>query len=161
MSRLAIGGVEPDDQREQAGFAAGRARLADRLGSRRLNATVWVLPCGEALGPYHYHLVEEELLLVLDGAPRLRTTAGWEQLAPGDLVSFAAGPEGAHQLANPGDRPARLLFVSTRDDVDAVVYPDTERVGVIARQGEPGGVRGFFRLADDTGFWNGETPPTG
>jgi uncharacterized cupin superfamily protein len=160
MSRVNLHTAEPDDVREKPGFAASRARLSERLGSQRLGATLWVLPPGEAIGPYHYHLVEEELLVVLEGSPSIRMPEGWRELEAGDVVSFRVGPDSAHQIANRSAGPARVLFVATRGDPDAVVYPDTARVGVIARPTEPGGVRGFFRLADDAGFWDDEVPPS-
>ena len=89
---------EYDEPREQPGFRARRARLSRQAGSERLGLSVWELPPGEASYPYHYHLGEEELLVVLAGQPDLRTPEGWRRLQRGEVVAFARGEDGAHQL---------------------------------------------------------------
>jgi hypothetical protein len=59
-----------DESREHAGFRAARARLSRQAGSERLGLSLWELPPGEAAYPYHHHLGEEELIVVLDGRPK-------------------------------------------------------------------------------------------
>src|ERR1700761_8855021 len=88
------------DESDPDGFRAGMARVGPALGAARTGATVYELPPGQAVCPYHYELVEEEWLLVLAGAPTLRTPDGEERLATGDLVFFPLGPEGAHGIRN-------------------------------------------------------------
>jgi uncharacterized cupin superfamily protein len=65
-----------DEPREHPGFRCLRARLSRQAGSDRLGLSLWELPPGEAAYPYHYHLAEEELVLVLDSQPSLRTPTG-------------------------------------------------------------------------------------
>lgn len=89
------------------------------------------------LGPgeetrYHWHLGEEELLLVLAGAPTLRTPKGEAALRPWDFAVFVRGESGAHQLRNDTDEPVRAAFFSTVSDPEVVGYPDEKRVGVVA-----------------------------
>jgi len=57
---------EPDfnQRREHPGFRALRARLGWELGTEHLGASIWEIEPGEAAYPYHYHLAEEELLVV-------------------------------------------------------------------------------------------------
>ncbi len=44
---------------------------------------------------------------MLEGEPSLRTAAGWRVLAPGEVVSFPRGEQGAHQIAQrDGARPS-------------------------------------------------------
>ena len=66
-----------------AGFRARRARIGYQLGTERIGLSQWELPPGEAAYPFHYHLTEEELVIVLDGAPSLRTPDGWRELDAG------------------------------------------------------------------------------
>ena len=61
-------------------------------------------------------------MVVLSGRPRLRTPEGERELEPGAVVAFPRGPDGAHQVTNPGDEPARVLLVSTMN------FPDDRRV---------------------------------
>jgi uncharacterized cupin superfamily protein len=89
-----------------------RAKLL-RAGARELGATLYDLEPGGSVSPYHLHDSNEELLVVLAGRPTLRTPAGTRPLEPGAVVAFPRGEEGAHQVTNPGDQPARVLLIST------------------------------------------------
>ena len=60
----------------------------------------------------------------------MRTPEGTEQLEPNELVFFPKGPEGAHQISNDGEAPARVLMWSTVVLPTASVYPDSGKVGV-------------------------------
>jgi uncharacterized cupin superfamily protein len=92
----------------------GRAvRLGAAAGARDLGVSLYELGTGGAVSPYHSHLANEELLIVLSGRPLLRTPSGSRELEPGAVVSFPAGREGAHRVANLGEEPARVLLVST------------------------------------------------
>jgi uncharacterized cupin superfamily protein len=148
-----------DESRDHPGFRAQRARVGRQAGAERLGLSLWELPAGEAAYPYHYHLGEEELVLVLEGALSLRTTAGWRELAEGDVVSFLRGEGGAHQLVNRTDEPARFLAVSTSGDPDIVMYPDSGKVGAFERSPQGGGLRTMFRGADSVDYYEGERPP--
>jgi uncharacterized cupin superfamily protein len=118
---------DPDDPE---GFRAGMFRFGPRLGAERTGASVYELPPRQAVCPYHYEYGEEEWVLVLAGRPSLRTPAGTEQLAPFDVAFFPRGPEGAHQLRNDGDAPARVLMWSEVVTPAATVYPDSDKIGV-------------------------------
>ena len=118
------------DPKDPDGFRAGMARLGPRLGATDSGVTVYELPPGQAICPYHYEYGEEEWLLVLEGRPSLRTPAGVERLAPGALAFFPRGPEGAHQVRNDGGEPARVAMFSTVVLPTATAYPDSGKVGV-------------------------------
>ena len=148
-----------DEPRERDGFRARRARIGRQLGTERLGVSLWEVPPGEAAYPYHLHLAEEELIVVLEGSPSLRTPDGWRRLERGDVVSFPRGERGAHQLVNHGDEPVRFLAMSTHGEPDIVLYPDSGKVGVAERLPRGGGLAEWFRLEDAVGYWDGETPP--
>ena len=48
------------------------------------------------------------------------------------MVHFRVGPEGAHQLLNRGAEPVRYLVASTRPSPEAVEYPDSQQLSVMA-----------------------------
>ncbi|HEY5660648.1 MAG TPA: cupin domain-containing protein [Gaiellaceae bacterium] len=79
--------------------------------------------------PYHYEYVEE-WLLVIDGAVVVRVPDGERELARGEILRFPPGPEGAHQITNRSDAPARVLLWSKAALPGISVYPDTDAVGV-------------------------------
>ena len=118
------------DADDPEGFRAGMFRFGAQLGAQRTGTTVYELPPGQAVCPYHYEYGEEEWLLVLGGRPSMRTPAGTEQLEPFDVVFFAIGPEGAHQVRNDGDAPARVAMWSEVVVPTATVYPDSDKVAV-------------------------------
>ena len=91
---------------------------------------------------------------MVSGAPVLRHPDGEETLAPGDLVGFPDGPDGAHRLSGAGSDPARVLVISTpRGRPSATVHPD-EGTAVL-RLSDREGFR--FRLGDRIeDYWDGE-----
>jgi uncharacterized cupin superfamily protein len=155
-----INSLDFDEPREHEGFRAERARIGYQLGTERLGASLWEVPPGQAAYPYHYHLTEEELIVVLAGALSLRTPVGWQELEQGEIVSFRRGEVGAHQLVNRSNAPARFLAISTNGDPDIVLYPDSDKVGAAERLPTGGGLRLFFRAADAVDYYEGEHPPT-
>jgi uncharacterized cupin superfamily protein len=111
-------------------WAAGRATRLPR--GTVIGATLYEIGPGETSGYYHFHHGAEELLVVLRGTPTLREPGGERELAEGDVVHFPVGPDGAHQLVNRSDAPVRYLFVANRPSPEAVEYPDSRQLSVMA-----------------------------
>ena len=118
------------DADDPEGFRAGMFRFGQQLGAKDTGTSVYELPPGQAICPYHYEYGEEEWLLVLDGRPSVRGPEGVEQLEPFDVVFFPKGPAGAHQVRNDTDRTARVLMWSTVVVPTATAYPDSDKVGI-------------------------------
>jgi uncharacterized cupin superfamily protein len=131
MQRINISDPEftfdPDDPE---GFRSGLFRYGTLIGMTKLGASVYDLPPGQAICPYHYEYGEEEALLVLEGRPTLRHPGGTEQLGPWDAVAFPEGPEGAHAVRNDTSEGVRVLMFSTIALPGATVYPDSDKVGI-------------------------------
>lgn len=137
MSRVNI--AHPNfiyDPEDPEGFRAGMYRLGTEVGAERTGTTVYELPPGELLCPYHYEYGEEEWLLVLSGRPFVRTPEGTEELEPMDLVFFKRGAEGAHQVGNRTDEPARVLMWSDVVWPTGTAYPDSDKVGLWLAPGD-------------------------
>jgi uncharacterized cupin superfamily protein len=158
VSRPSIERPDFDELREQPGFRARRARLGRQAGTELLGLSLWELPPGEAAYPYHFHLAEEEVLVVLEGTPTLRTGDGLRELEQGEVVAFLTGERGAHQLLNRTDRPIRFLAISNQQP-DIVMYPDSDKVAAFERRPDGSGVRAVFRASDAVDYYEGETPP--
>jgi uncharacterized cupin superfamily protein len=118
------------DPEDPEGFRSGMVRPGPWLGSDKLGASVYELPPGQSLCPYHYEYGEEEAVLVLEGRPTLRDPEGEHQLAPWDLAWFPPGPSGAHELKNPTDETVRVFMFSTVAHPGATVYPDSKKIGM-------------------------------
>jgi uncharacterized cupin superfamily protein len=108
------------------------ARVGSKLGASRLGMSVYDLPPGEAIGPYHFEWTDEEWLIVIEGRVTIRTPGGERELGPGDVVCFLAGPEGAHQVRNAGVTAARVAIVATANEFGIVEYPEDGTVGIWA-----------------------------
>lgn len=118
---------DPDDP---DGFRAGVFRFGPQVGAQQTGASLYDLPPGQAVCPYHYEYGEEEWVVVIEGRPSVRTPEGTEQLAPLDVAFFPRGPAGAHQIRNDTDNPARVLMWSTVVHPTATAYPDSDKVGI-------------------------------
>ena len=101
------------------------APVGAQAGARELAANVYELDPGSVGSPLHVHHANEELLLVLAGAPSLRGPDGTQLLSAGAVIAFPRGDAGAHSLVNRSDAPVRYLVVSTTNRPDVVEYPDT------------------------------------
>jgi uncharacterized cupin superfamily protein len=148
-----------DEPREHAGFRAQRARLGRQAGAERLGLSLWEVPPGQAAYPYHAHLTEEEIVVVVQGRPSLRTPDGWREMEEGEVVAFPRGERGVHQIANRGAETVRFLAFSTSGEPDVVIQPDSGKIGAFERRPDGGGLRVWFRREDERDYWDGESPP--
>jgi uncharacterized cupin superfamily protein len=137
-----------------------RKKLAAAAGAGRLGCSLYELPPGGRSWPYHYHEGNEEAIYVLDGRGTIRLDDEERPLRAGEYVALPAGESSAHRVINDGDAPLRYLAMSTMDDPDVTVYPDSGKVGVFAGSppgsDDPRSVHGYFRRADAVSYWDGE-----
>jgi uncharacterized cupin superfamily protein len=137
------------DEGDPEGYHTAYARLGQALGAAMLGGTIYELPPGQSICPYHYECGEEEWLIVLTGRATLRTPQGEQELGTWDCAFFPAGETGAHKVTNNTDEPIRVCIWSNRDPVGVSVYPDSNKVGAWP----PGKL---FRLTDAVDYWDGE-----
>ncbi len=113
------------------GRAFNGASLSELFGSKATGMGVYEIEPKNDFWPYHFHLSDEEFLIVLSGEPTLRTPDGERVLRPGDVAWFPAGPAGAHTLRNQSDSIVRFAIPSTRGEYGGgSVYPDSGKIGV-------------------------------
>jgi uncharacterized cupin superfamily protein len=155
MSAASIVRPHFDEPREHPGYSCRRARLGRQAGSEKTGLSLWELPAGESAYPYHWHLAEEELIVVLSGRPSLRTPDGWRELDAGEVVGFPVGERGAHQISNRSGETVRFLSFSNQQP-DIVVYPESGKIAAFERRPEGGGLYKIFRDADAVDYWAGE-----
>jgi uncharacterized cupin superfamily protein len=103
-----------------------KRQLGDALGLTRIGINLTMLPPGKESSMRHWHTHEDEFVYVLEGEVVLRTQEGEQVLTAGSCAGFAAGAANGHQLINRGERPARYLEISNRDDADRAHYPDAD-----------------------------------
>jgi uncharacterized cupin superfamily protein len=155
MQRVNI--AEPSfryDPEDPEGFRTGMYRFGADLGAKQTGTTVYEIPPGQAICPYHYEYGEEEWLLVLEGRPSVRTPDGVEPLDPFDVVFFPMGPPGAHQVRNDSEAAARVVMWSTIVHPTGTAYPDSDKVALWT------GVKGedvMVARSSNVGYFHGET----
>jgi uncharacterized cupin superfamily protein len=119
--------LEPGETRP--GYAQRERELGPSLGAVGWGGSVYELRPGERMFPYHWHVAEEEWLLVLSGTPTLRGHDGEQVLRPWDVVVFRRGPEGAHEVRNDTEATLQVLMLSTIASHEICVYPDSGKIG--------------------------------
>ena len=135
-------GNEWDVERAPTGYGEKLMHLGRRLGGELIGATMFeVEPGWRSL--YHVHHGNEELVLVVDGTPTVRTSGEERELKPGDAVLFKRGLEGAHSISNRSDATVRFVIFSSMVSPDVVELPEAGIVGAFA-----GGVPTSGRDAD-------------
>ena len=141
------------DDDDPEGYRAGLFRFGSQLGAEKTGTSVYELPPGQAICPYHYEYGEEEWALVLSGRPTLRTPEGEQELAPMDVVFFPPGRDGAHKISNRADVPARVMMWSTISDPAASVYPDSDKIGIFTGDKDDSLL---VRRSSRVGYYDGE-----
>ncbi len=126
-------------------------QLGEFGGCSHVGVCMEVLEPGKQAYPAHYHMLEEEHLLVLEGGLTLRLGDKSYELATNDYVCFPAGQKAGHALINNSDEPCRYLIIGERNPNDVIVYPDSGRVGVrLTGEG--------YRKSATMDYWEGEDP---
>ena len=144
-------GEEWNDDVERPGGTFKDAWIGQRIGAESLGGSMYELPPHGKGWPYHWHHGNEELLIVVAGAPTLRTPDGERVLEPGHCVLFPRGPDGAHTFWNDSDEPVRVLMMSSRISPDIVTYPDSGKLSASSRFGG-----GRFFESSAVEYWEGE-----
>jgi uncharacterized cupin superfamily protein len=140
--------IKDDDDAD--GYHTSYARVGALIGGRLLGLSVYELPPGQSICPYHYEIGFEEWLLVLTGRPTMRTPDGELELKPWDVAFFPDGETGAHKVTNNTDETLRVAILSNKGDPGAAIYPDSNKIGIWPPNK-------LFRLGDAVDYWDGES----
>jgi uncharacterized cupin superfamily protein len=107
---------------------------------------------GKRLCPTHYHMLEEEHALVLEGQVTLILGEERYELTAGDYVCFPAGRKVGHSFINAGPGPSRTLMIGERNPNEVCVYPDSNKMAVAALRTE----QDIFDMSGLRRYWDGE-----
>jgi uncharacterized cupin superfamily protein len=83
------------------------------------------IPPGASVCPFHLHLAQWELFVVLAGAGTVRTTEGLTPIRTGEV--FFHPPGAPHQLTNSGSADLEVLILTDNPPVDGCYYPDSNK----------------------------------
>ena len=141
-------------------FHAGRADVSGRIGAEKLGYAVIRLKPGKRAWPYHSHYVIEEFFYVLEGEGTLRHAGEEFPIRKGDFIASPADPEQAHQIVNTSDQDLVYIALSTQDQADIFLYPDSGKYGAYHGKTrdprDPGTFLVFARKETAVDYWDGE-----
>lgn len=129
-----------------------RARVLSDTNAdkRKIGIAYEELPPGKQSVPFHYHMVEEEHIIGLEGEATLRLGDERYTIRAGDYVGFPAGQRAGHCLINESDKPFRFIIVGDRAENETCVYPDSGKIN-IRNLG-----RRILRDGESLDYWDGE-----
>lgn len=116
-----------------AAMMEGRSslRLGQAGGLTQFGVNLVTLEPGALSSLRHWHLAEDEFVMVTEGECVMITDAGEEEMRPGDCAAFPAGLPDGHHFINRSDAPARFLVVGTKAPREVATYSDVDLVVVV------------------------------
>ncbi|HKE49726.1 MAG TPA: cupin domain-containing protein [Rhodanobacteraceae bacterium] len=146
-----------DDVEENGKYTSSRGTIGDHIGAKKLGYNLTVVPPGKVQCPFHCHHGDEEMFFIVEGEGELRFGDRRYPIRAHDVIACPpGGPEVAHQILNTGTTTLRYLAVSTRLDLDACEYPDSQKVIVAAGVRGARVLRKMFRAEDEVDYYDRE-----
>jgi uncharacterized cupin superfamily protein len=125
--------------------------VTDGTAATKLGAGFDILEPGKIGCPYHYHLAQEEMFVILEGEGTLRVAGERVPVRAGDVIVIPPGPEYPHHLINTGSMPMKYLSISTQEKPEICCYPDSNKLGAFAE-----GHRVMQRKGEALDYWTDE-----
>ena len=146
-----IDDVKLERQRRAPLYDTQCGGITDGMAATKLGAGFDILAAGMRSCPYHYHLAQEEMFVILEGQGTLRVAGELLPVRAGDVVVIPPGPAYPHQFINTSAAPMKYLSISTQERPEICVYPDSGKVGASAP-----GHKLMQRPATNLDYWDGE-----
>ena len=122
--------------------------LSEAAGANQITVCMEILEPGKQANQQHYHLLEEEHVLVLEGAMTVLLGDAEHAVKAGDYVCFPAGQKVGHALVNRNAAPCRYIVLGNPQPHDVIVYTETGRISVrLTGEG--------YRQSQTLGYWDG------
>lgn len=99
-------------------------RLGQAGGLTQFGANLVTLEPGARSSLRHWHLHEDEFVMVTEGALVLVEDDGEATMCAGDCAAFPAGVANGHCLVNRSDAVARFLVVGSKAPREEATYSD-------------------------------------
>jgi len=130
-------------------FGSRVRRIGKFGGASHVGVLIEELPPGKQSCPLHYHIEEEEQMMILAGEATLRLGDERYTVRAGDYVVFPAGQKLGHCLVNESDAVCRFLMIGESRPNDVCVYPDSNKV-LVPQTGE------IYDKSAVRDYWDGE-----
>lgn len=107
-------------------------RVGEAGGLTQYGVNIVTLDPGNASSLRHYHLEQDEFVMVTGGVCTLIDNDGRHEMQVGDCATFPAGEENGHHLVNLSDDRASFLVVGTHTKTETGIYSDVDMMVKIA-----------------------------
>jgi uncharacterized cupin superfamily protein len=101
-------------------------RLGDAGGLTQFGANLVMLEPGAMSSLRHWHLNEDEFVMVTEGECVMVQDEGEYVMRPGDCAAFPAGSMNGHHFLNRTDKPAKFLVVGSKAPREVATYSDVD-----------------------------------
>ncbi len=121
--------------RQDISVALGREPESLDLAKRHpFDLSIFRLPPGASLCPYHEHSAQWEMYIVISGAGSMRGPDGSTALRKDDVILVPAGE--AHQITNTGAAELAFYIIADNPIGESCHYPDSGKFAVYRGPGE-------------------------
>ena len=148
---ISVESVPWEDWSEGTRFGSRFRHLTTAAAGKDYHVGVQIeeLAPGKQSSPAHYHMLEEEHLLVLEGRVTLRLGDEKYELSAGHYVCFPAGQKAGHCLVNESGAVCRFIVIGERKPNEVCVYTDSNKI-LVRAAGE------IYDKAAVKPYWDGE-----
>jgi len=101
-------------------------RLGDAGGLTQFGANITILQPGGVSSMRHWHMHEDEFVMVTQGEVVMVTDDGETPMRVGDCAAFPAGVANGHHFLNKSGAEARFLVIGTRAARETAYYSDVD-----------------------------------
>jgi uncharacterized cupin superfamily protein len=107
---------------------AGRSslRLGEAGGLTQFGVNLVILQPGAKSSMRHWHLNEDEFVMVTEGTCTMLMDDGETIMHPGDCAAFPAGVADGHCFINHTDSVAKFLVIGTKAPREVATYSDID-----------------------------------
>lgn len=111
-----------------ASMMKGRSslRLGDAGGLTQFGVNLVSLEPGALSSLRHWHMAEDEFVMVTEGECVMVQDEGETVMRPGDCAAFPAGSPNGHHFINRSDRVAKFLVIGSRAKREVATYSDVD-----------------------------------
>ena len=136
-------------------FKSQRKGLTDNFQGGGIGCSMFRVAPGKSAFPKHAHLTNDESVFVLSGQGTMIVGEREFEVKEGDYIPLPRGEDGAHKLVNSSDKDLEYLCFSTKVTPEVVIYPDSNKTGVIHFDRTHRLREIYDRIPVD--YWKGET----
>ena len=101
-----------------------KGAVGDKAGLTQFGVNRAVLETGVGTSMRHWHVNQDEFVIIFEGTVTLVDDEGEHQLKAGDCAGFKAGDANGHHIINKSDKVAILFEIGTRTVTETAYYTD-------------------------------------